>query len=266
MAKTTETTAKFKVDISDLKSNLQEANRQINLTNSEFKVAVAGMEKWEDSADGVSAKITQLTSVNQSYSKILADYEKKLTETVQKEGENSDAAQKMQVRINNLKAAIKGNEAEIAKQTKRLEEMSKESNNSADDTKDLADALDETGGDAKKAKKDLDGVNDEIKKTGDESEKSSGKLKDFLGSLGKGIIGGIGAAVTGLAGGLIAAAEGSKEFTDNMNKLSSAAKDGGYSTEFAKDSFENLYGILGDEFLCRHLGKVRRFHSSRWSS
>ena len=247
MAKTTETTTKFKVDISDLKANLQEANRQIDLINSEFKLATAGMEKWSDSTDGLSARIKQLTGDNENYSKILADYEKKLTEIVQKEGENSDAAQKMQVRINNLKAAIKGNEAAIAKHTKTIEEMSKESNDSADDTKDLADALDETGSDAKKAKKSLDSVNDEIKETGDESEKTSGKLKDFLGSLGKGIIGGIGAAVTGLAGGLVAAAEGSKEFTDNMNKLSSAAKDGGYSTEFAKDSFENLYGILGDE-------------------
>ena len=71
MAKTTETTTKFKVDIKDLKTNLQEANRQIALTNSTFKESVTGMEKFSDSANGLSAKITQLKGVNEQYSKIL---------------------------------------------------------------------------------------------------------------------------------------------------------------------------------------------------
>ncbi|CDE12086.1 uncharacterized protein BN611_01356 [Ruminococcus sp. CAG:330] len=205
------------------------------------------MEKWSDSADGLTAKITQLKGVNQSYDKILAEYEQKLAQIVSSEGENSEAAQNMQIKINNLKAAIKGNEAAIEKHTKALADMSNESDDSAGDTEDLAGALDETGDEAKTAEKKLDGVNDEIKETGEKSEESTGKLKNFLGSLGKGILTGIGAAATGLAAGLTAATEESKEFTDNMNKLSSAAKDGGYSADFAQKSFENMYGVLGDE-------------------
>ena len=54
------TTAKFSVDISDLKKNIQEANRQIKLTNAEFKAASAGMGNWAKSADGLSAKVNQL--------------------------------------------------------------------------------------------------------------------------------------------------------------------------------------------------------------
>ena len=123
--KSTETTTKFKVDISELKSELQQANREILLTNAKFKESVAGMEKWEDSADGVSAKITQLTSNNQTYSKILADMENQLDKIVKKEGEDSEAAANMQIKITNLKAAIKGNNAEIEKQTKHLDEMGK---------------------------------------------------------------------------------------------------------------------------------------------
>ena len=41
-----ETTTKFKVDISELKKGIQEANRQIRLANSEFKAATAGMDDW----------------------------------------------------------------------------------------------------------------------------------------------------------------------------------------------------------------------------
>ena len=56
-------TTKFKVDISDLKKNITEANRQIKLANAEFKNATAGMDKWSDSADGLSAKIAQQTKI-----------------------------------------------------------------------------------------------------------------------------------------------------------------------------------------------------------
>ena len=63
MPNNNETTTKFKVDISELKKGIQEANRQIRLANSEFKAATAGMDDWSKSADGVSVKITQLNSV-----------------------------------------------------------------------------------------------------------------------------------------------------------------------------------------------------------
>lgn len=226
MAKSTETTTKFKVDISQLKSSLREANRAIDLTNSRFKEATAGMDDWRKSADGITAKISQLQNVNKNYQKILNDVAEQYKEVVEAEGESSEAAQKLEIKMNSLKAAIKGNEAAINKYQSSLSDLDSES---------------------KDAEKGLEKVSKEIKETGDEAEKSGGKLKGFLGSIGKGVIGGIGAAVTGLAGGLMAAAESSKEFNDNMSKLTTAANDAGYSTEFAKDSFENMYGVLGDE-------------------
>lgn len=247
MPRSTETTTKFRVDISELKQSLRDANRAIALTNSEFKAATAGMEKWSDSADGLSAKITQLKSVNQNYTKILDEVQKKYDDVVRTEGENSESAQNLQIKMNSLKAAIKGNEAAISKYEKSLDELERGSDGSADGADELANALQETGDEAKRAEKKLDGVNDEIDETGDKSEKSSGKLKGFLGAIGKGAIAGIGTAVTALAGGLVAATESSKEFTDNMTKLTTAADAAGVSTDFAEDAFSNLYGILGDE-------------------
>ena len=60
MAKNNETTTKFKVDISDLKKGIQDAQRQIRLANAEFKAAASGMDNWASSADGISAKLKQL--------------------------------------------------------------------------------------------------------------------------------------------------------------------------------------------------------------
>ena len=55
-----ETTTKFKVDISELKKGISDAQRQIKLANAEFKAASAGMDDWSKSADGISAKLKQL--------------------------------------------------------------------------------------------------------------------------------------------------------------------------------------------------------------
>lgn len=63
MAQTENVTTKFKVDISDLKKNITEANKQIKLANAEFKNATAGMDKWSESADGLTAKIAQQNKI-----------------------------------------------------------------------------------------------------------------------------------------------------------------------------------------------------------
>ena len=62
MANTSSTTS-FKADISQLKSAMQQAQKQVSLANSEFKKATAGLDNWSQSAVGLSAKLKQLDSV-----------------------------------------------------------------------------------------------------------------------------------------------------------------------------------------------------------
>ena len=56
-------TSKFKVDISDLKQNIAEAQRQIKTANATFKAETAGMDKWSNDATGLAKKLEQLKSV-----------------------------------------------------------------------------------------------------------------------------------------------------------------------------------------------------------
>ena len=86
------TTAKFNVDISDLKKNIQEANRQIKLTNAEFKAASAGMGNWAKSADGLSAKVNQLQKNLKSQKTILGEYKKQLEQIEKQYGKDSKEA------------------------------------------------------------------------------------------------------------------------------------------------------------------------------
>ena len=54
---------RFNADISGLKKGLADANRQIRLANSQFQAAASGMDDWSSSADGLTAKISQLEAV-----------------------------------------------------------------------------------------------------------------------------------------------------------------------------------------------------------
>ena len=123
MAKGNESTTKFKVDISELKAGMQEAKRQIRMATAEFKAATAGMDKWSDSADGISAKIKQLTAILDAEKAKLENLKKQYELVAQAQGENSRGAQELLIQINNQTAAIKRTEANIEKYNQKLEEV-----------------------------------------------------------------------------------------------------------------------------------------------
>lgn len=54
-------TAKFRVDVSDLKRGIADANKTIKTATAEFKNATAGLDDWSKSIDGVNAKIDEQT-------------------------------------------------------------------------------------------------------------------------------------------------------------------------------------------------------------
>ena len=126
-----ETTTKFKVDISELKKGIQEANRQIRLANSEFKAATAGMDDWSKSADGVSAKITQLNSVLTAQKSKLENLEKQYELVVQEQGENSRGAEELRIKINNQKAVVGETEKQLRSYNAKLEDIQSASKETA---------------------------------------------------------------------------------------------------------------------------------------
>ena len=74
MAKGEDITTRYKLDISDLKKNISEANNYIKLANSEFKKASSGMDDWTKSTDGLSAKLKQLKSTMEAQVSIKRSY------------------------------------------------------------------------------------------------------------------------------------------------------------------------------------------------
>ena len=124
-------TTRFKVDISDLKKGIQEANRQIKLANAEFKAAASGMENWGKSADGISKKIESLKTVLGAQEKILESYKKQL-ELVSKEyGENSREADDLRIKIANQQTAVNNTTSEIRKYSEALADLENNQEDSA---------------------------------------------------------------------------------------------------------------------------------------
>lgn len=132
-----DSTTRMRVDLSELKKEFKDAQRQIQLVNSEFKAATAGMAKWAEDADGLSAKIEQLNGVLAAENVKLQSLEEQYKLVAQEQGENSRGAQELLIRINNQKAAIERTQAALAQYGERLENLQSESQKAATATEQL---------------------------------------------------------------------------------------------------------------------------------
>lgn len=213
MAKDTETTAKFKADITELKSAFQEASRQVRLANSEFKAATAGMDNWNQSADGLSAKITQLNGVLSAQKSQLSSLEKQYELTVQQQGANSKGAEELEIKINQQKAAIGNTEKQLKNYTSQLDDLKSESGNAESESEELADS---------------------VEKAGDSAENSSGGFSVLKGALANLVSEGINKVLDGLK----------DLITDSSNAYSQFAAATGTATDAMGEyqtAIENVY-------------------------
>ena len=229
MAKGNETTTKFKVDISELKSAMQEARKQVAYANSEFKAVSSSMDDWGKSSDGIKAKLKQLNSNLKSQETVLEQYEKTLEEIKKEYGENSKEALDYATKLNNQKAVVNKIKKEISGYEESLEEVSKAEKTAAKTGKDVADVLNDVGNEANEA----EGGFTTLK----------GAIATFAGNALTSMVGG----VKDLIGSFISLASETKEYRNEMAKLETAFTSAGGSAKTASNTYKQLYAVLGDE-------------------
>jgi len=240
MPKGDEITTKFRVDISDLKAGIADANQQIKLANAEFKAATAGMDDWAKSADGIKAKLNQLESVLSAQKTKLEAYTKELERQQSAYDENGRRAAELRAKLEDL--ADKG-VSKTSKEYKEYEnalaacEKEQESNKKAVDDLKITilnqqaavnktgaeigkyntslDALEKEEGEAEKSTKDLDKSVDEI---GESAEKTGGKFD----GLGKKIAAGVAAGLAALGTAAVAAGKGIWEMSNRAAEAGDA--------------------------------------------
>lgn len=228
------TTAKFTVDISDLKKNIQEANRQVKLANAEFKAATAGMDSWSKSADGLSAKISQLQKNLSSQKTILSEYQKQLKLIEDQYGKDSKQADEMRVKIYNQEAVVKNTEAALGKYEKQLEEVEKE-------TKKAGNAYEELDKKIRDQEKALEEAKKEYASVVLEQGKSSKAAQELAGDIEK-----LSKELEEDKKAFDDAGKAADELAGDLDDTSKEAKDAGDAANKASDGFTVMKGVLAD--------------------
>lgn len=266
-----EITTKFKVDISDLKKGITEANQNIKLANAEFKAASAGMDNWAKSSEGIHAKLKQLASVLADQTKKLESYKKQQQQIDKAYTENGKRADELRAKMAQLASqGVSKTSEEYKKYEKALIDVEKEqdANKKASDNlrvtianqqaivnktekemKDYEASLKDVEKAEKIAAKTGKSVEEALKDIAKESENANKKVGDLAnkmaGGLKKGLTA-VGAAVTGFVGSLIASSAASQEFVEDMGKLETAFTTSGHTVETAKKVYNDFVGLLGE--------------------
>lgn len=217
------------LDVTDLKAGLSEANKQIQLANSEFKAASSGMDDWSKSTEGLSAKVKQLDSVLTAQKSKLAGLQAEYEKVAAEQGENSEAARKLKVQMNNQQAVVNRTQREF------------------DNYSDILSQAENGTIDLERA---TIGANGQIRDLGDSAEDAGEKVNEGFGSNAtKVVVGGI-AAITAAAvsavGSFLSLAESTKEYRNEQAKLNAAFAQAGQTNETAKSTYDKLFRVIGE--------------------
>ena len=214
--------ASFSIDVTQLKAGLAQANRLIRESESEFKAAAAGMDDWRTSQEGLEARIKHLNTA--------CDLQRKKVDALQGEYDRliadgldptSAAAVKLRTDINKEKEALAKNEKEIEKQKQALEEMGDAAEDAADATKKAGDAAEDAA---------------------DGFTVAKGAIAGFISN---GLTALAGAAKNAISS-VLGLADATKEYRSIMASLDESSKLAGYTAEQTAQTYDHLYGVLGD--------------------
>ncbi|MBO6208444.1 MAG: phage tail tape measure protein [Lachnospiraceae bacterium] len=252
-------TAVFKANISSLKKEMQAAGRAVRAANAEFKAATAGSDDWSSSADGLEAKLKQLGTTLKAQNTQLKLQEQELRETVSAYGENSAAADRVRVAINNQKAAIAKTEAEYQRYSASLEKLNGTYgsnltgiNRYTYETERLTDAMDDQQTELDRLKAayvgaTLAGNTEDVEEYGSAIEELSGELADNRKKMQQAE-----AAADALDKSIEEAGDGAKEATDGFTVMKGILADIGASIvrEIGQKAMEAVKYVIrvGSEF------------------
>lgn len=234
MASGNETTTKFRVDISELKKGIQEANRQIRLANAEFKTASASMDKWSDSADGLTAKINQTEKVLKAQKAILNDYKKQLALIVAEYGENSKEADEMRIKVENQRAAVIKTQKSLGDYQSKLADLEAEQKKAAASAEKEASAYDKLKGKISDQEKQLESLKSEYASVVLEQGKNSAAAQELAGK------------IDSLSGELRDNKKALSDAEEAADELDNSLDDAGDGAKEASGGFSVFKGVLAD--------------------
>lgn len=251
-------TARFRVDISDLKKNITEANKEIKLANATFKAETAGMDMWSKDADGLSSKLKQLKKVLEGQKTILEAYKKQLDAQRKAYEENGKRAEELEKKLKELaENGVDKNSEEYKKYEKALKDCLKEQTKNEKSVEDLnikvleqEAAVGETERSIRHYEGSLEDLGKEEDDVGDKIGEAGGGFTVFKGILADLAATAIKAVIEGLKDLGEAAIEAYQEFDEGADNIIKRTGATGDVADDLMESYKNVassvVGDLGD--------------------
>ena len=185
--------ANFTIDISDLKAGLAQANRLIRESESEFLQAAAGMDDWEDSAEGLTKRVKTLSKqvdIQQGKVNALVQEKERIIAAMTDEGASHEEIEKAVDGVNksiqregkqldSLKKKLKQSEKNLDKFEGATEDAGDEVEDMSDEMDDAADATDKLTDEIESQKKRLDKLTREYSNAVLEQGEMSDEARDL---------------------------------------------------------------------------------------
>ena len=256
-------TSKFKIDISDLKRNINEANNQIKLANAQFRNATVGMDDWARSADGLSAKIKAQQAIIDAENKKLAAFKEELSRIEKAEEDSRKAVDKLNVEYEEAVKQFGEGSAEAKKLAKELAEAEKATQKNADAADKLRLQIINQDTAVKEAENGLQDYERRLKDLENQSEETAEASEDLNDAVeetdnsfknGDGGISSFGVALGNLASNIITKA------VEKIVELAGAVKDAYMEFDEGADTITKATGATGEqaESLARSYANVSR--------
>lgn len=176
--------AKFTIDITQLKAGLQQANRMIRESESEFRAAAAGIGDWTKKQEGLEKKIKSLNDIADLQKKkvnaLKAEYNRLISEGLDPA---SAKATDLRTQINKETEALNKTKSELDKQTEALEKMKAASESAESGTEKLTDKVKRQEDELQKLKDRYTDVVTAQGKNSEEAKELAGKISDLSGEL-----------------------------------------------------------------------------------
>lgn len=261
-----EFTAKFKVDISDLKKNITEATKQIKLANATFNAETSGMDKWSKDADGLGSKLKQLKTVLEGQKTILASYKSQLEAQQKAYTENGNRAEQLKAKLKELAdQGVSKTSEEYKKYEAALKQVVKEQQNNEKaidklniDILEQEAAVGKTEKEIRNYEQALDTLDDQLDEVGDSAENASGGFTVMKGALANLVADGIRMAISAMKDFVTETIEVGKQFDKSMSNVAAlsgasekelsmlrdTAKEFGSTTQFSASQAADALGYM----------------------
>ncbi len=241
MANNNETTMRFNADISGLKKGLADANRQIRLANSQFQAAASGMDDWSSSADGLTAKISQLEAVQDAENRKLQLLQQQYDLTAAAMGENSAEAQELLIRINQQQSRINGVTSELNNYRSQLVQVANATNDAGDAAQNNISAYDRLSNEIAQQESELQRLRREYSNYVVEGNDASDEARQLAAQISN-----LSQDLNANRTALNNADSAADSFANSMNEIGGAADDAGDATATLSEGFSVVKGAIAD--------------------